>query len=192
LDVSSVVTGDGTYSFVVIMPATASNPVDAATFESKDAGGSNPPTLRITPPGGGGKTIVYVRAGSSTYDTNVTDALGATGITVDGVDIPGLGYQIDNYAAGSEPLPASAAGDLIFISQSVSSGNVLYHSDETIPIVCTEGGLYDDDAPPRSEMYFSEGAGERNEAPYTNLFRITNNTHEITRSFRWATWRCGI
>lgn len=181
LDVSSVVTGDGTYSFVVIMPATASNPVDAATFESKDAGGTNPPTLRLTPPGGGPKTIVYIRAGTSAYDTNVTDALGANGITVDGVDIPGLGYQIDNYAAGSEPQPASAAGDLIFISQSVSSGNVLYHTDETIPIVCTESGLYDDDAPPRSEMFFSERSGES--PPYINLMRITNNTHPITSIF---------
>lgn len=185
LDVSTVVTGDGTYSFVVIMPATASNPGDAATFEAKDAGGADPPVLRISPPITG-KSIVYIRqsnAANLQYDGNVIAALGSAGLTVDGVDIPGLGYYIDEYEHGAEPLPASAVGDGIFISQSVSSGNVLYHTDETIPIVCTESGLYAAGAPPRSQMFFSESAGERNTAPYTNLFRITNNTHPITAIF---------
>ena len=183
LDVSSVVTGDGTYSFVAIIPTVPTgDPVDAGTFESKDAGGANPPTLHLVAPGG--KTIVYILAGTSAYDTNVRNALGSAGITADGVDIPGLGYEILPYAAGSEPVPASAVGDLIFISQSVSSGNVLYHTDETVPVICTESGLYADDAPPRSEMFFSEGEGERTAAPFTNLFRITNNSHPITSIFQ--------
>ncbi len=131
------------------------------------------------------KRVAYIKAsGTNTYDTNCMNALSTVGITASGVQIPGLGYRVFEIIQGApEPDPVdSTIADLLFISQSVSSGNVKHHEDDPIPIIVTEGGLYHSD-PARGTMYFSATSGERNFAPYLNTFYITDNSHPITQIF---------
>lgn len=132
------------------------------------------------------QTIAYIRndgAGDyATHDGNIIAALGAAGITVDGTAIPGLGYTIVEYQHGAEPDPGTwpaPAPDLIFISQTVGSGNVKNHTTETIPIVNTEAALHDDGGTP-CDMYFSDGQGGRTGE---TEFVITDNSHPITAIF---------
>jgi hypothetical protein len=119
----------------------------------------------------------------ATHDARFKAILGTAGTTIGGTNIPGLNYQVIEYQQGLEPNPITAAiADLIIVSETIDSGTPLYHTDDPVPIVMTEQALYDNDAPPRSEMYFSEGAG--NTATDTVFdFNITNNTHPITAIF---------
>jgi len=133
------------------------------------------------------KTIAYLRQqGASNYaaqDGNITKILGSAGITIGTATIPGLGYRINEYEQNSEPDPITTAeADLIFVSETIASGNIKYHTDDPVPIVMCEQALYDDDAPPRSEMYFSGGAGSLASGVAFD-FDITNNTHPITSIF---------
>jgi len=130
------------------------------------------------------KRIAYLRnnaaADYATHDRNIIAALGSAGITIGDTFISGLGYTIIEFQQGTEPDPIdTSVADLIFISQTISSWVIRYHTDDPVPIVNTESELFDDDLPPRSEMYFSTNRSTR----FDFRFDILNNTHPITSVF---------
>jgi len=131
------------------------------------------------------KTIAYIRndgAGDyATHDKNIIDVLGTTGTVVNGTAIPGLGYTIVEYQHGTEPDPGTwpTNPDLIFISQTVSSGTPHNHTTESIPLINTEAAL-NDDGGTACDMYFSDGQAGRDNA---FNFTVVDNSHPITQVF---------
>jgi hypothetical protein len=130
------------------------------------------------------KTVALIRndqAGDyATHDGNIVAILGTQGITIGATTIPGLGYNVVEYQAGTEPDPIdSSIADVIIISQTISSGNALNHTDDPVALINTEQALNDDNGT-ACDMYFSEGAAGRGG---NYVFNITDNTHPITEVF---------
>lgn len=132
------------------------------------------------------KTVLYIAgtttAKFATHDANIIAMIGDLGITVGATTIPGLGYSVvvlDENAPEEARNFSPADGNLIYVSETVGSDNVFHHSRDPLPLINGEQALNDDDAPPRSEMYFSEDSGN---TPGDSVFdfNIVNLGHPIT------------
>jgi hypothetical protein len=125
------------------------------------------------------------------HDQNIMNALSG-GVTAEGTPITGLGYQIIQVDLETQTDVAdytSTDGDLIFISNSVNSGDPGYHLDDSLPLINTEAALMNNsDDPPRCEMLFGSGEG----SPNGTEFNIVVTTHPITSIFTAGNLAIGI
>jgi hypothetical protein len=143
----------------------------------------------------GVKTVIYIcNPGSAqypTYDVNTLALIGPAGLQIGATRVPGLSYAtlILNAADAAEARTFTQAdGQLIFISQTITSADAHYHTADPLPIVNTESAIMDNDLTNgndgslRSEMYFSEGSGTTG-AGTTFDMNLINVTHDITKLF---------
>ncbi|MCX8035650.1 MAG: fibronectin type III domain-containing protein [Candidatus Sumerlaeia bacterium] len=142
------------------------------------------------------KRVIFIRnTGASDYataDVNIIRAIATSGyVRYEGFGILGLGWTVTEVQERTDQQTYTAADtDLIFVSQTISSGNIEDHSDDPVGVIMTEQALYDDDTGnnwagrPRSEMSLSDGAAQIN--PMTHV-RIVDNTHPITSIFTSGT-----
>lgn len=146
--------------------------------------------------GGRLKTVIYIYnpgsgqnpANAPGYDPSVM-ALLTDGLQVGNTFVGGLGYKILalNATAAAEGRNFTAAdGDLIFISQTVGSGDVFNHRPDPLPMINTEQALNATDAAgqaTRNEMGFGTGEGAYDITATTQFFGINNVDHPITAIF---------
>ncbi len=142
------------------------------------------------------KRVIFIRnSGAADYgtaDVNIIRAIATSGyVTYEGFRIMGLGWTVTEVQEKQDQLTYTAAdADLIFVSQTISSGNIDDHSDDPIGVIMTEQALYDDDTNNnyagrrRSEMNLSDSASQVN--PMTHVL-IVDNTHPITSIFTSGT-----
>jgi len=140
------------------------------------------------------KRVIFVQnsgaAASQASDPLIINALGATGVTVGATNIPSLGDEVVAVQHGAEQdtyTPAEA--DLIFISESVTSGTPKNHMDDAVPMVVTENAFVHGDSSKPNAMYFATAAP----SGITLLaLSIIDTNHPITELFNFGnltTWQ---
>ena len=135
------------------------------------------------------KRIIFIEnsANQQASDSVVKALLGATGATIGGVNVPGLGYNVILVQQLTDAVRYTTAdGDMIWVSQSIGSANVKQHTADPIPILTNESALLDTpanahDPMVRCEMRF--GTTGDGTVANANLWNVVNITHPITSIF---------
>ena len=135
------------------------------------------------------KRIIFIEnsANQQASDSVVKALLGATGATIGGVAIPGLGYNVILVQQLADAVRYTTAdGDMIWVSQSIGSANVKQHTADPIPILTDESALLDTtanahDPMVRCEMRF--GTTGDGTVANAGLWNVVNITHPITSIF---------
>lgn len=127
------------------------------------------------------ETVLFIRDPNSDraqHDLNIIAALGKAGITIDGVNIPGLGLSvrtIDPDSLEEAETYSFAQRTMILISDTIASGDVANHADDPLPVVCMESSLFE-----RGGMFFSSDSGNISDMP---RMAIVDASHPITSVF---------